>query len=241
VGDPVALMGPTGVRTRISENGEVETVLIIGNALSIADVRVIGSALRKVGSKVLYFLELKDSEDLYCKNEIENATDAVVWVMKNNEQIQINRIQDCSVKGNITTTLKQYAKGELYSEKTPISLKEIDRVILVGSPCLIKQFKAVHNEFLNAFLTKNPKIIASVHGSMQCMLKGVCAQCLQWQIDPQTGERTKAVFACSWHNQPIEIVDWDHLEERLKQNRLQEQITNWWLDYLFERHQPEKI
>ena len=41
------------------------------------------------------------------------------------------------------------------------------------------------------------KLIASALGGMQCLLKGVCAACLQWQIDPETGERTKAVYGCS--------------------------------------------
>jgi hypothetical protein len=53
------------------------------------------------------------------------------------------------------------------------------------------------------------------------MLKGVCAQCLQWQIDPETGERTKAVFACSWQDQPLEIIDLDHLASRERQNSCQ--------------------
>ena len=72
---------------------------------------------------------------------------------------------------------------------------------------------------------------------MQCMLKGVCAQCLQWQIDPKTGLRTKAVYACSWQHQPMEKVDIHNLNERLGQNRAQEILTNLWLDYL----QAEKI
>ena len=53
---------------------------------------------------------------------------------------------------------------------------------------------------------------------MQCMLKGVCAQCLVWQHDPQTGKRTKAVFTCSWQEQPLEMSDLDNLDERLSQN-----------------------
>ena len=71
---------------------------------------------------------------------------------------------------------------------------------------------------------------------MQCCLKGVCSQCLQWQIDPQTGKRTKAVFSCSWQDQPLDIVDLDNLDERLSQNHVQEHLTNLWLDHLFETH-----
>jgi len=73
------------------------------------------------------------------------------------------------------------------------------------------------------------------------MLKGICAQCLQWQIDPATGQRTKAVFACSWQDQPLDIVDIDNLEERLSQNRLQEQLSNLWLDYLFAHYEIGRV
>ena len=67
---------------------------------------------------------------------------------------------------------------------------------------------------------------------MQCMLKGVCAQCLQWQIDPLSGERTKAVYACSWQDQPFDKVDIMHYDQRLTLNDLTEQINSLWLDYL---------
>lgn len=64
------------------------------------------------------------------------------------------------------------------------------------------------------------------------MLKGVCAQCLQWQIDPETGQRTKAVFACSWQDQPLEIIDIQHIDERNRQNELHDQLSNLWVDHL---------
>ena len=76
---------------------------------------------------------------------------------------------------------------------------------------------------------------------MQCMLKGVCAQCLQWQIDPETGQRTKAVFACSWQDQPLEIVDIDHMAARQQQNGLHEHINQWWVDYLFAYHTIARV
>lgn len=240
-GDPIALMGPTGVRTRIPTIDEAETILFIGGRLSIADIKLVGTSLRKQGCKILYFLEIENKEELYSQQALEAATDVIVWVTKKGDLTQINREQDRSISGDLMTGLERYAMGQLHHGKPPIALEEIDRVIIIGNACLIKQFKTTQQIFLQNYLIKKPKVIASVHSSMQCMLKGVCAQCLQWQIDPQTGERTKAVFACSWHNQPIEIVDWDHLEERLKQNQLQEQLSNQWLNYLFERYNPERI
>jgi len=74
-----------------------------------------------------------------------------------------------------------------------------------------------------------------VGSPMQCMLQGVCAQCLQWQIDPATGKRVRAVFSCAGQDQPLDWIDLDNLDARLAQNRLPEHLTNLWLDYLFAR------
>lgn len=51
-------------------------------------------------------------------------------------------------------------------------------------------------------------------GPFQCLLKGVCAQCLQWQIDPKTAKRTKAVYSCSWPYQSMDMIDLEHLQSR---------------------------
>jgi hypothetical protein len=87
------------------------------------------------------------------------------------------------------------------------------------------------NELKHSF-NKNTQFSASTFSTMQCMLKGVCAQCLQWQIDPETGERTKAVFACSWQQQPMDMIDTANLTERLRQNRVSEILNAVWLEYL---------
>lgn len=79
-----------------------------------------------------------------------------------------------------------------------------------------------------AFKQHRPKIVGAVHGPMQCMLKGICAQCLQWQIDPETLERTKAVYACSWQDQPLEMVDLDHLQSRENACDLQKKLYGLW-------------
>ncbi|WP_256359149.1 hypothetical protein [Candidatus Marithrix sp. Canyon 246] len=39
----------------------------------------------------------------------------------------------------------------------------------------------------------------------------------------------------SWQDQPLDIVDIDNLQERLSQNRLQEQINNLWVEYLLKQ------
>jgi hypothetical protein len=73
------------------------------------------------------------------------------------------------------------------------------------------------------------------------MLKGVCAQCLQWQINPETGKRTKAMFACSWQDEPIELIDFDHIDDRHEQNRMQEILGELWLEKCIQKTPITKL
>ncbi len=236
-GEPVALMGPTGVRTRTESNGAPETVLFLGGRLGAADIRTVGPALRAAGSRVIYMAGFRSAEEVYCQEDLEAAADVIVWVTESGAPVKTRRPQDCAVVGDYMSAMLAYAKGNLHEDsQPPIALQAVDRVLIVGSTKLTRMVREAQQGFLQDYLKPSTQITASVHSSMQCTLKGVCAQCLQWQIDPKTGERTKAVFACSWHNQPIDMVDWDSLDERLGQNRLQEHLSNRWLDYVFEQH-----
>ena len=71
--------------------------------------------------------------------------------------------------------------------------------------------------------------MASINSPMQCMMKEVCAQCLQKHIDPRTGKET-VVFSCFNQDQPMDQVDFDNLAARLRANTVQEKLTNLWLD-----------
>jgi len=70
--------------------------------------------------------------------------------------------------------------------------------------------------------------IGSINSPMQCMMKEICAQCLQPWVDPKTGE-TSYVFSCFNQDQPLDSVDFKSLNERLKQNSLAEKLTARWL------------
>jgi hypothetical protein len=225
-------MGPTGVRTKIPTHHE--TILIIGNASSFAFLRSYGNACRKAGNRVFYLGLFNTKDEVYCQEKIENVTDAITWVTKNGETISSNRHQDRSLAGD--DIIKALTDPTLN-----LPLAEVDRIFIIGETDLLKRFQGARQSQLNPVLSKNPKVYGSVYGNMQCMLKGVCAQCLQWQIDPETGQRTKAVFTCSWQDQPLEIIDIDHINARQWQNRLQEQLNNLWVDYLFETQPIDRI
>jgi hypothetical protein len=71
--------------------------------------------------------------------------------------------------------------------------------------------------------------IGSINSPMQCMMKEICAQCLQPQLDPQTG-KVSYVFSCFNQDQALDKVDFKGLRMRLLQNSLQEKLTAQWND-----------
>jgi NADPH-dependent glutamate synthase beta subunit-like oxidoreductase/NAD(P)H-flavin reductase len=240
-GDPVALMGPTGVRSKVSH--ESETVLIMGSQLSIALLQSYGAALRQAGNKVIYLGHFKSPNEVYCQETLETLADVIIWVTESDERIVKNRAEDYSLQGTALDALLRYGEGTLDPDKKnpEIPLTDIDRIYIIGNACLLRQFQEARKTQLKPLLIKDPPVFGSVYSTMQCMLKGVCAQCLQWQIDPETGKRTKAVFACSWPHQPLESIDIDNIDERQIQNRLQEKISSLWVDYLFEKYDIARI
>ena len=75
-GEPVIVMGPTGTPTDIPEG---ENVLLLGGGLGNAVLFSIAKAMRDRGNKVIYFAGYKKGEDLFKREEIEAATDQVIW------------------------------------------------------------------------------------------------------------------------------------------------------------------
>ena len=63
---------------------------------------------------------------------------------------------------------------------------------------------------------------------MQCMMKEICAQCLQKHVDPKTGIETY-LYSCFNQDQEMDQVNFNHLNDRLKQNSLQEKLTAQWI------------
>jgi len=69
---------------------------------------------------------------------------------------------------------------------------------------------------------------------MQCMMKEICAQCLQVHRDPKTGEES-VVFSCFNQDQELDRVDFSNLRTRLGQNSAQEKLTRLWIDRCLHR------
>jgi NADPH-dependent glutamate synthase beta subunit-like oxidoreductase/NAD(P)H-flavin reductase len=223
-GEPVILMGPTGTPT---ETPAGETVLLVGGGLGNAVLFSIGAALRAQGSRVLYFAGYKRLEDRYKVADIEAAADEVVWCCDESPGFVPGRMQDKAFVGNIVEAIEAYGAGALGPTEIPLS--EVDRIIAIGSDGMMAAVAAARRERLAAYFRPDHRAIASINSPMQCMMKEICAQCLQLHRDPETGTET-VVFSCANQDQEMDHVDFAALRRRLDQNGAQEKLTKLWID-----------
>jgi NADPH-dependent glutamate synthase beta subunit-like oxidoreductase/NAD(P)H-flavin reductase len=230
-GEPVVLMGPTGTPTEIHAN---TTVALVGGGLGNAVLFSIGAATRTAGSKVIYFAGYKAMRDRYKVAEIERAADVIVWCCDEAPGFtpSAERPQDRTFVGNIVQAMVAYASGSLGPQAVPLA--EAEHMIVIGSDRMMQAVGAARHTLLGPYLKAGHSAIGSINSPMQCMMKEVCAQCLQPQINPETGERT-VVFSCFNQDQSLDRVDFPALHERLGQNGTQEKLTVQWVDRTLRR------
>jgi len=223
-GEPVILMGPTGTPT---ETPSGETVLLVGGGLGNAVLFSIGAELRAQGSRVLYFAGYKTIEDRYKIEDIERAADSVVWCCDEAPGFAPGRPQDLAFVGNIVAAIEAYGAGALGPVEIP--LQEVDRIIAIGSDGMMAAVAEARRARLKHLFRPGHRAIASINSPMQCMMKEICAQCLQRHFDPASGTET-VVFSCFNQDQDLDRVDFPTLRRRLSQNGAQEKLTKLWID-----------
>lgn len=226
-GEPIVLMGPTGQPTEIARG---ETVLLCGGGLGNAVLFSIARAFKALGSRVLYFAGYRRGEDLFKREEIERWTDQVVWCTDVGAAIEPRRPDDKHFRGNIVQAMVAYATGALGRPLT-IPFSEVSRIIAIGSDGMMNAVREARHGVLASLLDPAHIAIGSINSPMQCMMKEVCAQCLQRLRDPVTGEE-RVVFICFNQDQSLDAVDFPHLRERLRANSMQEKLSGAWLDEL---------
>jgi NAD(P)H-flavin reductase len=91
----------------------------------------------------------------------------------------------------------------------------INKIIAKGSAEFLEELQNVKDGIFGA----DAELIVSVNPPMQCMMQGVCGQC----VLKVNGDKNY-IFACSRQEQNAEIVDFLSLKSRLQQNSLQEKL-----------------
>lgn len=226
-GERVVLMGPTGAPTEIPH--VKETVLLAGGGLGNAVLFSIGQALRAVGCRVLYFAGYRKHDDVYKLDELERSADQVIWAVDSGDPLPARRPQDRSFVGNIVQAMVAYAEGRLDTRE--FDFKTVDRIIAIGSDRMMKAVKDARHGVLKPFLKPEHCALGSINSPMQCMMKEICAQCLQRHVDPRTGKES-FVFSCFNQDQALDLVDFTHLDLRLKANSVLEKQTDLFFSHL---------
>jgi NADPH-dependent glutamate synthase beta subunit-like oxidoreductase/NAD(P)H-flavin reductase len=234
-GEEVVVMGPTGAPTEIPSN---ETVLLAGGGLGNAVLFSIAAALKEKNNRVIYFAGYKKPSDIYKRAEIEKSCDLVIWSSDVAPAIPARRPQDRTFVGNIIQAMEAYATGKLGPVDLPIS--KVDRIITIGSDRMMGAIKTARRTTLACHLPQDAVAIGSINSPMQCMMKEICAQCLQRHVDPASGKES-FIFSCFNQDQPLDSVDFKNLSERLRQNSTAEKLTSLWIDHLFEARLVQEV
>jgi NADPH-dependent glutamate synthase beta subunit-like oxidoreductase/NAD(P)H-flavin reductase len=232
-GEPVVVMGPTGTPTEIPDHS---AVMLAGGGLGNAVLFSIARALKARGNRVLYFAGYRDGGDLFKREDIEGATDQVIWATDAGQAIEPSRPQDVHFRGNIVQAMVAYAEGRLGPARVPLS--DVSRIIVIGSDRMMNAVRLARHGVLQPYLSPSHIGIGSINSPMQCMMKEVCAQCLQRHVDPVTG-REEFIFSCYNQDQELDRVDFANLHARLRQNTVQEKLSNLWLELLLDQAESE--
>ncbi|MCI0365129.1 MAG: hypothetical protein L0219_14740, partial [Phycisphaerales bacterium] len=70
-----------------------------------------------------------------------------------------------------------------------IGLRDADRMIVIGSDRMMQAVARARRTTLSEHMKVRQTAIASINSPMQCMMKEICAQCLQPHRDQRTGAR----------------------------------------------------
>ena len=186
----------------------------------------IARAFKENGCKVVYFAGYKKKDDVFKRDEIEAGTDQVIWSVDAGDPIEPRRPQDRGFTGNIVQSMLTYAQNA-----PEFDLRDVQRLIAIGSDGMMRAVKDARHGVLAPYLNDQHVGIGSINSPMQCMMKQVCAQCLQRHVDPITGKES-FIFSCFNQDQPLDAVDFVNLRARLRQNTVVEKLTNLWLTRL---------
>jgi NAD(P)H-flavin reductase len=212
LGEPLIFMGPSGKEVEIPKN---ETVVMIGAGRGNVILPAIASAYKKNGCKIIFFAGYLENSYVVMKDEMEIASDILILSIENEvPNLKLNRPQDLQCQGKITSAIIDFFRKN--DEK-------IDRIFTIGNHKMMKEIYKIRASNLIENFSLAPIAITNLNAPMQCMLKGVCSQCLQKKIDENGC--VEYFYACASQDQDMDKLDFKHLEARCEQNSLLEKMA----------------
>ena len=202
VGEEVALTGPIGMPVTIFSN---KKIILIGEDFGNVALFSIGEALKRNKCEIIYFAVYSKSMDIFYSEKIAEFADIIIWVCEE-KKIITTREQDYSFQGTIVEAVK-YIKDQAIVDNT-------ENIICMGSTKLTEIISARKLELFGDIAMS-----CGIYTNMQCMMKGICGQCIV-----KVNDERKYIFACACQNQNSGIIDFKSLKDRATQNSLLEKI-----------------
>ncbi|MCB0723943.1 MAG: FAD-dependent oxidoreductase [Ignavibacteriae bacterium] len=217
-GDRVFLSGPGGSPLDIPKG---KTVLLAGEDFGNPALIPVLKELKENGNKTLLFAYYRDSSDAIKVEELEELADQIVWCYSEGGEVLRGRNEDLTCNADIGECMKNYVTGNLGGRKK-IEFNDVSSIIVIGSPDFLDEVRNAKKELKDYF--GEVASLGSVNSPMQCMMKGVCADCMQRLVDPETGEE-KFVYSCAEQFQDLDCIDIENLKERLTQNSAMDKVN----------------
>ncbi|MDA0902506.1 MAG: hypothetical protein O3B09_03760 [Proteobacteria bacterium] len=225
-GEPIIFMGPSGTPNHIDKD---KTVMLIGAGRGVFPTASLAKEYKKQGCKVIFFCGYKQNAHILRREELEDACDALIIAVEEKPAITTNRASDQLFHGDVIEAIIAYGKGAL--GKQQVSYQEIDLIFTMGNEHMMHKVSKLHHDDLKGILNPDHISITNLSNPMQCMMKGICSQCLQKKTREKTG-KVEYFYSCINQDQKANEIDFNFLKNRCAQNSLQEKLTRLWITNL---------
>jgi hypothetical protein len=226
-------MGPTGTPTEIaparpccSRRRPRQRGALLDRARAAREGR--GPLLRR----------LQAGEDLFKQDEIEARADQVIWCTdagaRSRRAARRTRTSAATSSRRWSRTARRDRRRKSFSS-SPSEAHHRDR--LRPHDGAVKD--ARHGVLAAAPRTRSTSAIGSINSPMQCMMKEVCAQCLQRHVDPRPARSARLHLLQPGSGARRGRLR--HLRERLRANSMQEKVANAWLDHVVQDVQRVEV
>jgi NADPH-dependent glutamate synthase beta subunit-like oxidoreductase/NAD(P)H-flavin reductase len=201
VGEPCIFMGPSGKPTFIPKN---QRVLLIGGGRGNQPLTALAKMFKKNGCYVLFFAGYHQQENIANLDKMHKNCHELI--------IATSKPATGYFCGNVVDAVQDYFDNNSC---------QIDYIFTIGNNDMMHSVAKLRQQ--HPLLAQAKHSITSLNSPMQCMLKGVCGQCLQKRISAEGQE--EYFYACADQDQDSDKLDFEHLHNRCRQNSLLEKIN----------------
>ena len=202
--DRCVFMGPSGEPTSIVKN---QNVLLIGGGRGNQPLTALAKLFQNNGCKVWFFAGYESEADIANYTKMQKSCHQLFIATKQPSKFFCGSSLDLVIN--------------YFSQQNNL---KINHILTVGNNYLMDEVAKLRKNLDS--LKQAQTAVVSLNSPMQCMLKGVCGQCLQKKY---TKNGAEYFFACASQDQNLDTFDFTQLHHRCKQNSVLEKLSKQYL------------